>query len=203
MTKAIGLENVTCVQAANSERIYPPEMLNIFAKSLSESTHENLTFQDDDVEEKPYDITLCAFLEKYNNPLFVMLKPCWELFGIDKKLLEKLTVAAYGSFNFRCLMEKYTDRAELARFFNSSFKRVVLYETFFVMGEDNSINLINAPHFYEMINKKAQTGNKFWVCNFVQPLHLWCCGVSSVMPLHHVQINDTFTNISLFFLYTL
>jgi hypothetical protein len=26
------------------------------------------------------------------------------------------------------------------------------------------------------------------VCNFVQPLHLWCCGVSSVVLLHHDNV---------------
>ncbi len=73
------------------------------------------------------------------------------------------TVAAYGSFNFRCLFEKtYTDRTELARFFNCSFKRFVLYETYFVMGEDNSLNSINAPRFYDIVRQKAFAGHPYW-----------------------------------------
>ena len=36
-----------------------------------------------------------------------------------------------------------------------------------------------------MLNTAEQENSlKKWVCNFVQPLHLWCCGVSSVVPLH-------------------
>lgn len=103
-------------------------------------------------------------------------------------------MAVYGSFNFRCLCEKQ-ERSKVATFFNDSFKRVVLYETFFVMGEDNSINSINAPRFYELIRQKAAAGDRYFtgVNNSVQ---IWnehivksqlanVQKVSSVLPLDY------------------
>lgn len=150
------------VQGQLSQREYPLEMLTAFdgltpQQRLAASTDGGAT-------PDPTEATraLREVLEKSQNPLYVMLKPCWELFDMPKELLAKLTVAAYGSFNFRCLFEKH-DRTKLAQFFNASFKRVVLYETFFVMGEDNSINSVNAPRFYELIRQKAAAGDRYWI----------------------------------------
>ncbi len=155
------------VQGDFSQRLYPLEMLNIYASSPSFSSSTDAAsspvptpaFLDnlpDEVQK------LYVYLQKYENPLFVMLKPCYELFQLPSALLAKLTVAAYGSFNFRCLFEKCNDRSILSSFFNNSFKRFVLYETFFVMGEDNSINSINAPLFFNIIRDKATAGDEFW-----------------------------------------
>lgn len=83
-----------------------------------------------------------------------------ELFDMPRNLLAKTTVAAYGSFNFRCLEKAFT-RAQVAQFFNESFARVVLFESFHAIGEDNSISATNAPAFYETIDRKAANGDVF------------------------------------------
>lgn len=163
--RMLALSDVVCVQSRLSDREYPEAMLHVFDQptSLSESAMSNLKDDDDDdVDERVCIAMLNKFLQSHKNPLIVMIKPGWELFDVDKTLLSKSTLAAYGSFNFRCLLDKFS-RTDLADFLNTAFKRVVLYETFFVMGEDNSINNVNAPRLYELIRQKAQAGDAYWL----------------------------------------
>lgn len=154
--EALGLVGVTIVQGQLSKRTYPKEMHAAFLLG-----RHHVQPNESNADPNNAISTLFRFLEAHQNPLFVMLKPCWELFEMPALLLAKTTVAAYGSFNFRCLMEK-SDKATLAAFFNTSFKRFVLYETFHAIGEDNSINSNNAQRFYELIRQKADAGDRFW-----------------------------------------
>lgn len=165
---ALGIQHCVFVQGRLSEREYPLELHGAFA---DRNPFRNTTADASlpvpapagaAADESNCLSTLRSFLERYERPLFVMLKPCWELLEMPSELVAKVTLAAYGSFNFRCLFEK-NSRPQLADFFNNSFKRVLLYETFFVMGEDNSCNSINAPRLYEIIRQKAAAGERFWV----------------------------------------
>ena len=137
--------NITFAQSALSGRDYPPEM--------TESFIDLCTAQDDGAGTAlEYDavLSLRQFLESCENPLVVVIKPFPELLAMPSALLAKTTVAIYGSFNFRCMFDS-VGKENLASFINNSFLRVILYETYFVLDEDNSINNVNAPRFYETI----------------------------------------------------
>ena len=168
----------TVVQGSLSQRNYPSEMLNLFSTNApndaSKVISSALSARTETVKtdyDKECKKAMEQFLETYEHVLFLMIKPCWELFGISPNLLKKISLACYGSFNFRCLFEKI-DRSVLATFFNTAFDSVVLYETFFVMGDDNSINAINAPRFYDIIRRRAAVGDPIFV-NLSKSIAVW------------------------------
>jgi ankyrin repeat protein len=86
------------------------------------------------------------------NPIMFSLKPMRELVNeyikspnTIKQMISNVTLYVYGSFNFRCITWKYKD--ELLNLLRG-FKKVCIYESFFVSGNENSINKVNASELY-------------------------------------------------------
>lgn len=98
-------------------------------------------------------------------PVMVSLKPMRELFGWYLRnsaevlgLIKKVTLYAYGGFNFRNLLTmdlisgKYGLQDELVTFLRG-FKNAVIYESFHVTGARNSMNRVSAPLIYKMLDQ--------------------------------------------------
>ena len=93
-----------------------------------------------------------------HNPIMFSLKPMKELVGeyikdpiLIKYLVSKVTLYVYGGFNFRCIASD--NKKELLELIKS-FKKVCIYESFFVSGEMNSMNKHNAPNLYNYLNEQ-------------------------------------------------
>lgn len=94
------------------------------------------------------------------NPIMVSLKPMRELFGwylrepVEvTKLIARVSLYAYGGFNFRCLLSRTEDRTGKLCEFLRGFKRVSIYETFHATGVQNSMNKTNAPEVYKLLDE--------------------------------------------------
>lgn len=85
-----------------------------------------------------------------NSPLIICLKPFWELLEVKVEILGRCVMLMYGSFNIRAMRGAHSD-SFLTDFINTSFKYVVLYESFHATSDNNSVNLINAPQLFNII----------------------------------------------------
>lgn len=103
---------------------------------------------------------LLRFIEFANsdNPIMFSFKPMRELIQeyiknpeLTTKLLSNITLYCYGGFNFRCLFSEY--KKELLEVLHL-FKRVNIYESFFVSGSDNSVNKNTMPGLYKIFKEK-------------------------------------------------
>lgn len=91
------------------------------------------------------------------NPVMFSFKPMRELVAefvknpdLVKKLVSNVTLYVYGGFNFRCLFKEH--KKELMELINS-FKKVCLYESYYVSGHKNSMNKSNAPDLYKYLKE--------------------------------------------------
>ncbi len=127
------------------------------------------------------------------NPLMVVLKPFPELLQpqFPRDLLRKTKLVLYGSFNLRNTIVETEDAGtdddgtkggaakdggakgggtkgtkNVYEFLNTSFKDVVLYESYLAAGEKNSLEKTTFPAFFEKASKIAASANKrfrfFW-----------------------------------------
>lgn len=109
---------------------------------------------------------------------FISLKPPRELFAMWRQgghIFENCTLHAYGSFNFRCVIDQdlrlggdnhvETDINEMStadrkalfgEFINKGFKRVNIFETYAAMGQTNTINPDKNPTFFKTWNGKRR-----------------------------------------------
>jgi len=93
------------------------------------------------------------------DPIMFSLKPMRELLTeyrkdpvLIKQFTKNIELYVYGGFNFRCILK--THEKELLELLNS-FKKVHIYESFYVSGEFNSINKTNFPKLYQYIMEHA------------------------------------------------
>lgn len=91
-----------------------------------------------------------TFLTQHENTFIFSIKPPRELFSVDVKLLRDCVIAQYGSANFRFMMNSKS-KEDISHFMNNSFKMVILYESYYVTKEENSINKTNAPELFKII----------------------------------------------------
>lgn len=122
-------------------------------------------------------------LENYINlnkdrPTMIILKPFRELMKhyyychdanqsqkLEKleKLLSQVTLWIYGSFNFRCILDSYSN-VQVEKVLKT-FKNVYIYESFLATGEQNNINSVTMPKFFATYNLEMQKSE------YVQNLH--------------------------------
>ena len=88
------------------------------------------------------------------NPVMFSFKPMRELLAeyiknpeLIKSLVSEVILYVYGGFNFRCLFNEKQKLLDLLHCFN----KVYIYETFFVLGENNSMNKKNSNRLYKYI----------------------------------------------------
>lgn len=143
--------SITFAQGALGKKDFPDEIMHAFTDLSASQGGDDATELENDATR-----SLQLFLESCSDPLLVVIKPFPELLSLPKELLAKSTVVIYGSFNFRSMFE-LVGKEKLAAFVNGAFKRVVLYETFFAIGPNNSISKQNAPRLFEIICQKAET----------------------------------------------
>ena len=91
------------------------------------------------------------------NPVMFSFKPMRELLNeyaknpeYIKQLVSNITLYVYGSFNFRCLAS--LDKTTLLDLL-SQFKKICIYESYFVSGNNNSMNKSNAPALYKYLSE--------------------------------------------------
>lgn len=104
-------------------------------------------------------------------PVMVSMKPMRELFAWyrrDRKavtaLLGRVTLYAYGGYNFRSLTHGTPELEYEFLEMLQSFKSVNVYESFYATGK-NSINHANSPEFYKMggdLMEMLSMYAKFW-----------------------------------------
>jgi len=157
--ESLGLK-CTVVQGKQSSRDYPAGMLTAFGPISFPSAAPTISDPARIVAAAECVETVRAFLANYQHPLYLMLKPCWELIGLDAALLAKTTLALYGGFNLRCMYEKGQTREWVAEFINKSFCRVVFYESYYATGSENSLSVTEAPHLFKAI---ATQHSRFWL----------------------------------------
>ncbi|CAH6421448.1 Hypothetical protein KVN_LOCUS270 [uncultured virus] len=97
------------------------------------------------------------------DPIMFSLKPMRELVNeyikdkeLIKKLVSNITLYAYGGYNFRCLFKDFKE--ELLELIHQ-FKKVYIYESFYVSGNKNSVNKYNAENLYKFFN---ETNNEYF-----------------------------------------
>lgn len=111
-----------------------------------------------------YRTRLVAYLERHEAPLVIQLKPMRELLAvwesIPHALRLKTTLAHYGSFNYRSLMDKADpvgSHARIEAMLRSGFGRVVVYESFLATGAQNSITRDSMPALYRALDAFASS----------------------------------------------
>ena len=142
-------------------------MLGNLNATVIEGTCSDKNFELDGKEFENLDTQTCSesYIDHFTNfatgqnPVMFSLKPMRELLNkyvkdpiLIKYLVSKITLYVYGGFNFRCLAWK--NKKELLELINS-FKKVCIYESFFVSGEINSMNKLNAPRLYNYLKDHA------------------------------------------------
>jgi len=118
---------------------YPNEAIHIFGDNVGKQFQANIYFEE-----------IEKFLGEFVSPLILGIKPFTELLNVDPTVLSKCVLAMYGGFNLRCMTNNCLEES-VAKLINNAFKYVILYETFFVTGEQNSINKNNAPKLFETL----------------------------------------------------
>jgi len=137
MLNYMGCSNFKVIQGNyNKDKDYPETAVSLFGDAKVS----------DDVDVKG---EIESFLTKYDSPLILGIKPFTELVDVKQELLSKAVMAMYGGFNLRCMF--HLGKETLAKFVSRSFKRVILYESFHVGGEQNSINKDNARELFQLI----------------------------------------------------
>jgi len=132
--------NFTVVQGSlNLHKDFPEAACRVFGNT-SPSPDSNVSIE---IEE---------FLTKYDSPLIFGIKPFTELLDVNPDLLAKCVLALYGGFNLRC-MSFSVSKDDIAEFVNTSFKHVILYESFYAAGEQNSVNKTNAADLFNIMLK--------------------------------------------------
>lgn len=137
LIKKLGHKNFKLFQGEKSEKEFPTLILDLFDGSLRDKVDYDFNIKN--VAE--------IFLSKSLSPLIFSIKSPREIMNIDRNLLGKSFLAQYGSFNFRSMFNDY-DQSEISNFINNSFKGVILYESYFATGHDNSINSQNASKLF-------------------------------------------------------
>lgn len=87
------------------------------------------------------------------NPIMISLKPLRELMMYRDSLspyLKNVTLYVYGGFNFRCIYSESNSQLDLINLL-SMFKKVVIYESFYVSGTNNSIDKYTSPKIYSLL----------------------------------------------------
>lgn len=74
-----------------------------------------------------------------------------------RHLLKKVNMWSYGSFNYRTIYSESDmtpeEKTAFFQFLNTGFKNAYTFETFFVMGSNNTVDKFNTPKFTEWIHK--------------------------------------------------
>jgi len=81
--------------------------------------------------------TVESFLAEYNCPLIIGLYSLCDLMNISNKILEKCVLLMYGSYLLRCMYFNQ-DMSLVLSFINNAFRHVILYESFYATGHENS-----------------------------------------------------------------
>lgn len=147
----IGYKNYIVFDGNKSEKEYPKDIIDTYIYDKE----QKYTFYLDVSSIK-------GLIENFNNPLIIGLKPFTEIIKyISYISLKKSTFIVYGSFNFRCMLKDYNNET-LANFINNSFKRVIIYESYYATGEKNSMNTY----------KMEKVNNKFFN-KLLKTVELW------------------------------
>lgn len=124
------------------------------------------------------------------NPIMFSLKPMRELLNMyrnNKKkttsLLSNVTLYIYGSFNFRCIIDKEYGSIDLENLL-MSFKRVNLYETYFAEAGNGNANRTTMPGLYSHIDARCEINDLFW-STLVRLIHLWNDHIKIQMASNH------------------
>lgn len=141
--KTLQLTNCTILQGNMSQKDYPSDMLTLFGPRTQ---YRNWP--------KAREQTLSEF--DFDSSLVLALKPFFELLDhVEVKRFEKATLALYGSFNLRCMLREKTP-AQVENFLNNAFARVILYESYFATGDQNSASEQNFPLVFKMLNENVR-----------------------------------------------
>lgn len=144
-----GFNNFRVIQGPNSSKDYPIKIVtDLFQIDVK------------DVDLNSYDVfdSIVNFLKLSESPFILAIKPFTELFNIDRDLLKKCVFAVYGSFNFRCMFSSITPK-DVADFVNNAFKYSIVYETYYVIGDQNSMNYNNARNIFDKLAVEAGDGS--------------------------------------------
>jgi hypothetical protein len=112
---------------------------------------------------------LMAYMEAHKDPLIIQLKPMRELLqvwqDIPEVLRQKTTLAQYGSFNYRSIMDKADAEGSHARIqaMIDGFGHVLIYESFLATGAQNSISSDTMPTLFASIHATVRT-SPFLAC---------------------------------------
>ena len=144
-----GFTNFQIIHGDYSTKTYPENALLSFGDVFPDKNSEKYA-------EENSRLLLANFLDQYQSPLIISIKPMRELKDIPIHLTQKCVLVKYGSFNLRCMFDQW-DKNEMANFINTRFKQVLLYESFPATGTNNSINKNNAPALFQALQNQHET----------------------------------------------
>lgn len=121
--------DVSLCDLQRSDKDYPEDALGVFGT-------ESVPYKTGTVED---------FLSRAIHPLILCLMPPRTLLG---HVYPHADLAIYGSFNFRALK---ADPKVLINWMNTSFRSILLYESFLATGSANSIDMHNAPRLFDLL----------------------------------------------------
>jgi hypothetical protein len=112
------------------------------------------------------DATICAayqehfiaYLEAHDHPLVIQCKPMRELVrvwqNVPDALRRKTTLAQYGSFNYRSLLDRADPAGSSTRIeaMLRGFGHTVVYESFIATGTRNNLTRDSQPTFYASLD---------------------------------------------------
>lgn len=96
-------------------------------------------------------------------PLMIIAKPPREFLDCADvpeltEAMGKITALFYGGFNFRCVMARggAANAAEPVQTMLGKFKETVIYESFAATGANNSVNAIENPKLFSLLNESNE-----------------------------------------------
>ena len=140
----------------------------------------------EDFEPAPADnVSLGEFLDEHDRPLIISLKPPREFLHVSDAIFSKCVLLQYGSFNFR-EMFKIDPKESVAEMINTAFKQVILYESYFASGQNNSADPVNAKNLFDVLSPELGIAIAAWsnqICRAcVKSVHEISCQMLGLDP---------------------
>lgn len=135
-------ENTIILQGESSDLDFKYAGFDVMSNDKIDYLRKNLRDNKEDIK-----ILHDLFINNPNEIAILMLKPPREFMKFDFKLFKNVNLVGYMSFNLRCLFKLYSPN--IIQEWLHSFKTVIYYETFFAVGEQNTIDstTIKLPEF--------------------------------------------------------